>query len=64
MDNHLFSTSPIMNGLQQLWYQKYDHLRFVDTEKLAQTELPHSLEQFEQIVNQYCQEAKNHLQTV
>ncbi|KAK0049220.1 dynein heavy chain 3 axonemal-like isoform X1 [Biomphalaria pfeifferi] len=60
-EQHLFITNPLMLKLQNLWFNEFCHLRFVNTEILLQAELPLLPSEFESLVKTQCWEAHEFL---
>lgn len=59
--SHLFTTNPIMLKLQNLWFDQFSHLRFVNLKELLAADLPLLPTEFESLVKKQCWEAHEHL---
>ncbi|XP_078610604.1 dynein axonemal heavy chain 3-like isoform X1 [Branchiostoma floridae x Branchiostoma japonicum] len=62
-EQHLFTTNPIMLHLQNLWFDKYAHLRFVNKDELLRSNLPLLPADFEELIKKQCREAHEVLRT-
>ncbi|KAI8512360.1 Dynein heavy chain 3, axonemal, partial [Branchiostoma belcheri] len=62
-EQHLFTTNPIMLHLQNLWFDKYSHLRFVNKDELLRSNLPLLPADFEELIKKHCREAHEVLRT-
>nr|KAG5713480.1 hypothetical protein BaRGS_025028 [Batillaria attramentaria] len=60
-ESHLFITNPIMLQLQNLWFDQFSHLRFVNLKELLAADLPLLPTEFESLVKKQCWEAHEHL---
>ncbi|XP_033740540.1 dynein heavy chain 3, axonemal-like isoform X1 [Pecten maximus] len=54
---HLFITNPIMLELQDIWFDQFNHLRFVNLKELREADLPLLPNEFESLVKKQCWEA-------
>ncbi|KAK7111861.1 dynein axonemal heavy chain 3-like isoform X2 [Littorina saxatilis] len=60
-EEHLFITNPLMLRLQEIWFQDFCHLRFVNLKELLAADLPLLPTEFESLVKKQCWEAHEHL---
>ncbi|XP_057310450.1 dynein axonemal heavy chain 3-like isoform X2 [Hydractinia symbiolongicarpus] len=60
---HLFITNPLTTSLQNLWYERFASSRFIDIKKLANVNLPLTLESFKDLTEEFCRMGKNYLKT-
>ncbi|XP_047461369.1 dynein axonemal heavy chain 3 [Mugil cephalus] len=58
---HLFTVSPIMLQLQDVWVNSFSSLRFVRLDDLFSTHLPLLPSEFEEFVQRQCQTTRNEL---
>ncbi|CAG5132944.1 unnamed protein product, partial [Candidula unifasciata] len=61
IETRLFITNPIMLKLQNLWFNEFCHLRFVNIQKLLAVDLPLLPAEFESLVKTQCWEAHEFL---
>ncbi|ESO89088.1 hypothetical protein LOTGIDRAFT_210054 [Lottia gigantea] len=54
---YLFITNPIMLALQNVWFDKFAHQRFVNLKELLNADLPLLPSEFESLVKKQCWEA-------
>ncbi|KAL8573170.1 Dynein heavy chain 3, axonemal [Nucella lapillus] len=60
-ENHLFITNPVMLKLQDIWFNEFSHLRFVNLKELLAADLPLLPTEFESLVKKQCWEAHEYL---
>ncbi|KAK3579501.1 hypothetical protein CHS0354_028323 [Potamilus streckersoni] len=58
---HLFINNPIMQELQNLWFDKFIHMRFINLKELESVDLPLLPSEFESLVKKQCWEAHEQL---
>ncbi|XP_059835308.1 dynein axonemal heavy chain 3 [Hypanus sabinus] len=63
-ESHLFVVSPMMDLLQDLWYTRFDDLRFVRVNEISTDDLPLLPQEFEALVRKHCAEARNTLESI
>ncbi|XP_025062794.1 dynein heavy chain 3, axonemal [Alligator sinensis] len=61
-ESHLFIVNPMMHTLQHLWFTEFSNLRFVRTEEMLSGELPLLPDEFEELIQRHCMEARDILQ--
>ncbi|XP_063446016.1 dynein axonemal heavy chain 3-like isoform X5 [Mytilus trossulus] len=54
---HLFITNPVMLKLQDIWFDQFNELRFVNLKELNEADLPLLPSEFESLVKKQCWEA-------
>uniref|UniRef100_H2ZMD9 Dynein axonemal heavy chain 3 n=1 Tax=Ciona savignyi TaxID=51511 RepID=H2ZMD9_CIOSA len=57
----LFTVSPLMLHLQNLWFDRFSSLRFIDTAELLNSDLPLHPSDFEDLVGKQCEKARDTL---
>ncbi|XP_061175178.1 dynein axonemal heavy chain 3-like [Saccostrea echinata] len=55
--NHLFITNAIMQELQNIWFDQFSDLRFVNLKELMEADLPLLPSEFESLVKKQCWDA-------
>ncbi|XP_059139620.1 dynein axonemal heavy chain 3-like isoform X2 [Physella acuta] len=60
-EQHLFTTCSLMLKLQNLWFNEFCHLRFVNVDSLLAADLPLLPAEFESLVKTQCWEAHEFL---
>ncbi|XP_046326217.1 dynein axonemal heavy chain 3-like [Haliotis rufescens] len=55
--NHLFITNSIMHDLQNIWFDQFSHLRFINLKELLASDLPLLPAEFESLVKKQCWDA-------
>ncbi|OCT61613.1 dynein heavy chain 3, axonemal [Xenopus laevis] len=60
-EDHLFTVNPMMLSLQELWINQFDDLRFVRIKDMLSGCLPLLPDEFEDVVQRHCQEARTTL---
>nr|XP_026696681.1 dynein heavy chain 3, axonemal [Ciona intestinalis] len=55
----LFTVNPLMQKLQDLWFDKFSSLRFVNTEELLNSDLPLHPSDFEDLVGKQCEQTRD-----
>uniref|UniRef100_A0A7M4FUM3 Dynein axonemal heavy chain 3 n=1 Tax=Crocodylus porosus TaxID=8502 RepID=A0A7M4FUM3_CROPO len=61
-ESHLFIVNPMMHTLQHLWFTEFSNLRFVRTEEMLLGELPLLPDEFGELIQRHCMEARDILQ--
>ncbi|NXA07095.1 DYH3 protein, partial [Sapayoa aenigma] len=61
-ERNLFTVNSLMLTLQELWLSQYSQLRFVRTAEMLGGHLPLLPEEFEEVVQRHCVEARDILQ--
>ncbi|KAK6187847.1 hypothetical protein SNE40_005782 [Patella caerulea] len=56
-ETYLFITNPIMLSLQNIWFDKFCHVRFINLKELLAADLPLLPVEFESLVKKQCWEA-------
>ncbi|XP_053383461.1 dynein axonemal heavy chain 3-like [Mercenaria mercenaria] len=54
---HLFITNPIMQKIQDIWFDEFINLRFINLKELERADLPLLPSEFESLIRKQCWEA-------
>ncbi|XP_048465622.1 dynein axonemal heavy chain 3 [Rhincodon typus] len=63
-ESHLFIVNPMMTLLQDLWYTKFDNIRFVQLKEIKKENLPMLPQEFEDLVKKQCAETRSILENI
>nr|XP_019607160.1 PREDICTED: dynein heavy chain 3, axonemal [Rhinolophus sinicus] len=57
-EEHLHTVNPMMLGLEELWFAEFKDLRFVRTEELLAGKLPLQPQEYRDVIQKHCMEAR------